>query len=93
MDWGHTGQVVGVFSAVLVGVQAMLKAYQILRAVIRRASNPAQPQLPPGITIMNGEAKQLFAAIGRIEQRQDHQGRQLEVAVQRISNLEQRLST
>lgn len=87
MEWETAKVIMGTASTAFVGAQAMLKVYQRLRIMLRT------PQPAQGVTIFNGEAKQLFEAIGRIEKRQDHHGRQLETVVQRVSNLEQRLST
>lgn len=86
MDWETAKVVVGVGSTAIIGIQGMLKVYHRIRFMMR-PERPAQ-----GVTIFNGEVKQLFDAIGRIEQRQDRHGRQLETVVQRVSNLEQRLS-
>ena len=43
-----------------------------------------------GVTIVNGEYKDLMKAIGRIENRQDTQGRSLRHVVERVTRIEER---
>jgi hypothetical protein len=61
-------------SAVFVAVQAAMKIYQRARIWLR----PAKEQ-QHGITIMNGDARQLLEAVGRIESRQDRHGEALKL--------------
>jgi len=85
MEWTS---VVGTISTGIVGVQAMLKVYQRLRIMLRPTS--ASPS--GGVTIWNGEVKKLFEAIGRIEERQDRHGRELQLVSSRVTGIEKRLA-
>lgn len=93
MDWP---KVVGMASTAIVGIQGLLKVWARLRMLTRPEKK--------GITIMNGEAKDLLSAIQRIEGRQDRHSNELmklsgavdskfEMLSQRVGNIEQRLAT
>lgn len=83
MEWP---QIIGVTSTAIVGAQGMLKLYQRFK-FLTRSETP-----PKGVTIMNGEAKDLFAAIRRIESKQDRHGHQMETLTERVTGVEERLS-
>lgn len=83
-------QVVATVSTAIVGIQGMMRAFRIARSLWGR-TRPTQE--PKGVTIMNGEAKQLFAAVSRIEERQDRHGTALEHLGARMESVERRLAT
>ena len=89
--------IVGTASTAIIGVQGILKIYHRIKWLMR-------PQVTQGVTIFNGEAKQLFAAIGRIEKRQDSlvevvakstqtANRAIGILEQRVLSIEDRLAS